>query len=198
MSTGHDSHPNPVLKTGKTSRDVDMETNDSADRVEERMELGNEGLADPKPVCETGETSLVDTELTVLGVSEVRLDQRLRKRKRESQSDPRTRKRLRSKRDREMGEESEGEGKEKGEEEMGEKREGEKGEGEEREGPDEVKSKCPRIAVTTDDNIVTGGNEGAEFDISILTDNTINNCNIIHVCCGGEGVVTFDPTLGKK
>lgn len=42
--------------------------------------------------------------------------------------------------------------------------------------------------------------EGPEFDVSVLMETTVNNCNILHVCCGREDgfMTTFDPSLGER
>ena len=42
--------------------------------------------------------------------------------------------------------------------------------------------------------------KGVESDVRVLMETTVNNCNILHVCCGGEEgfMTTFDPAIGEK
>ena len=63
----------------------------------------------------------------------------------------------------------------------------------------DVISMYTSVAMEKGGNMLNSGGEGVEFDVSVLMETGVDNCNILHVCCGGDDgyMMTFDPSPGE-
>ena len=184
----------PVSETGKTSYDVEMDTSESAKPTLDSLTVtdcgGNNGATAVTPVFNTRKTSFDGDNIESAPIdgpvaSESHSVRRSkRKRRQEFKSGPCVHKKQRSKI------EGEGEGGRGGEEEGG------------REGENVAERGRERDGISTASVVMKEKGpvkEGVGFDVNVVMETDVNNCNILHVCCGGEEgfMVTFEPNLGE-